>query len=325
MGEAPRTPPLQSGRNVHAGDAAIVTDKLTKRFGSFTALDRLDLEVKRGEVFGFLGPNGAGKSTTLRLLLGLIRPSGGSARIFDTDTRDVRRVHDRLAYVPGDVALWPRLTGAQCLALLGRLHGSIDMDRRDELVERFQLDTSKRARTYSKGNRQKVALVAAFAARADLLLLDEPTSGLDPLMEAEFVRAVREAAARGCTVFLSSHILGEVETLCHRVGILRAGRLIEVGDVSRLRAMHGTELDVDVEGPVPDLSHVPGVSRVEQTPEGIRVQLSGAPAPLLHALAPVRVTGLRSREASLEEIFLGYYDQGTAADGHRDARADHGH
>ncbi|MST34318.1 ATP-binding cassette domain-containing protein [Acidimicrobiaceae bacterium USS-CC1] len=325
MGEATLAPPLRSDLGARDDVPAIATEKLTKRFGSFTALDGLDLEVRQGEVFGFLGPNGAGKSTTLRLLLGLIRPSSGSARILGTDARDVRHVHGRLAYVPGDVALWPRLTGAQCLTLFGRLHGSVDTALRDELVERFQLDTSKRARAYSKGNRQKVALVAAFATRADLILLDEPTSGLDPLMEAEFVRAVRDVASQGRTVFLSSHILGEVETLCHRVGILRAGRLIEVDDVSRLRTMHGTELDVDVDGPPPDVSHVPGVSRVDRTPEGIRVQLSGEPAPLIHALAPVNVTGLRSREASLEEIFLGYYDSDAAVDGHRDGGTGDGH
>ncbi len=309
------------------GDApAIVTEKLTKRFGSFVALDRLDLEVRRGEVFGYLGPNGAGKSTTLRLLLGLIRPSSGRAMMFGTDVRDVRHVHERLAYVPGDVALWPRLTGAQCLAMFGRLHGSVDVKFRDELVERFQLDTSKRARAYSKGNRQKVALVAALATRADLILLDEPTSGLDPLNEAEFVRAVREVSAQGRTVFLSSHILSEVETLCARVGILRQGKLVEVADVGALRAMHGAELDVDLAGPAPDLARVEGVTGVERTPEGIRVQLSGGPGPLLQALAPAKVTGLRSREASLEEIFLGYYGgHGATPDGHPDGEASHGH
>ncbi len=309
----------------HDHGPAIATEKLTKRFGSFTALDRLDLEVRRGEVFGYLGPNGAGKSTTLRLLLGLIRPSGGKARIFGTDVRDVRHVHELIAYVPGDVALWPRLTGAQCLALFGRLHGPVDTKFRDELVERLQLDTSKRARAYSKGNRQKVALVAAFATRADLILLDEPTSGLDPLIEAEFVRLVREVAAEGRTVFLSSHILAEVETLCARVGILRAGKLVEVADVSTLRTMHGTELDVDLDGPAPDLTHVQGVTHVDRTPEGVRVQLSGEPGALLHALEPVTVTGLRSREASLEEIFLGYYGQGGTPDGHPDGGARHGH
>jgi ABC-2 type transport system ATP-binding protein len=305
---------------------AIVTEQLTKRFGSFVALDRLDLEVRRGEVFGYLGPNGAGKSTTLRLLLGLIHPSGGRARIFGTDVRDVRHVHGHLAYVPGDVALWPRLTGAQCLAMLGRLHGSVDVKLRDELVERFQLDTSKRARAYSKGNRQKVALVAALATRADLILLDEPTSGLDPLNEAEFVRSVREVTAQGRTVFLSSHILSEVETLCARVGILRQGKLVEVAEVGALRTMHGTEFDVDLVGPAPDLARVEGVTGVEQTPEGIRVQLSGEPGPLLQALAPAKVTGLRSREASLEEIFLGYYGgHGRTPDGHRDGEVSHDH
>jgi ABC-2 type transport system ATP-binding protein len=221
------------------------------------------------------------------------------------------------------VALWPRLTGAQCLALLGRMHGSVDLKLRDELVERFQLDTSKRARAYSKGNRQKVALIAALATRADLVMLDEPTSGLDPLNEAEFVRSVREVAAQGRTVFLSSHILSEVETLCARVGILRQGRLVEVAAVGALRTMHGTELDIDLAGPAPDLAHIEGVAAVEQTPEGVRVQLSGEPGPLLHALAPAKVTGLRSREASLEEIFLGYY--GGTPDGHRDGEASHDH
>ena len=302
-----------------ASTPAIVTVRLTKRFGSFVALDGLDLEVRRGEVFGYLGPNGAGKSTTLRLLLGLIRPSSGRAAIFGTDVRDVRGVHQRLAYVPGDVALWPRLTGAQCLAMFGRMHGSVDRKLRDELVERFQLDTSKRARAYSKGNRQKVALVAAFATRADLIMLDEPTSGLDPLNEAEFVRVVREIAAQGRTVFLSSHILSEVETLCARVGILRQGKLVEVADVGALRTMHGTELDIDLAEPAPDLARVEGVTRVEPTPEGVRVQLSGEPGPLLQALAPAKVTGLRSREASLEEIFLGYY--GGTPDGRADGEA----
>ncbi|HEX9035256.1 MAG TPA: ABC transporter ATP-binding protein [Streptosporangiaceae bacterium] len=295
-----------------------MTERLTKRFGSLTALDKLDLEVRRGEVFGYLGPNGAGKSTTLRLLLGLIRPSGGRGRIFGVDIADVKKVHRRIAYVPGDVALWPKLTGAQCLAFFGRLHGSADKKFRDELVERFQLDTSKRARAYSKGNRQKVALVAALATHADLLLLDEPTSGLDPLIEAEFVRAVQEVAAQGRTVFLSSHILSEVETLCARVGILRDGKMVEIADVSALRTMHGTELDVDLDGPAPDLSHVRGITSVDRTPEGIRVRLSGEPGPLLQALAPAPVTGLRSREASLEEIFLGYYSDGGTPNGHGD-------
>ncbi len=306
-------------------EPAILTKGLTKRFGSFTALDGLDLEVRTGEVFGYLGPNGAGKSTTLRLLLGLIRPSKGSGRIFGADIGNVRKVHPRIAYVPGDVALWPKLTGAQCLTFFGRLHGSADKKFRDELVERFQLDTSKRARAYSKGNRQKVALVAALATRADLLLLDEPTSGLDPLIEAEFVHAIQEVAAQGRTVFLSSHILSEVETLCARVGILRQGKMVEIADVSRLRSMHGTELDVDLDGPAPDLSHVSGITHVDKTPEGIKVQLAGEPGPLLQALAPAPVTGLRSREASLEQIFLGYYGDGGSPDGHGHPDGEPGH
>ncbi len=293
----------------------IVTEQLTKRFGSFTALDRLDLEVRPGEVFGYLGPNGAGKSTTLRLLLGLARPSAGHARIFGTDIGSIREVHKRLAYVPGDVALWPKLTGTECLTLLGRMHGDVDTRKRAELIERFQFDPSKRARAYSKGNRQKVALIAALSTRSDLLLLDEPTSGLDPLIEAEFVRSVREVAEQGRTVFLSSHILSEVETLCARVGILREGKLVEVADVADLRAMHGTELDVDFDGPAPELDRVPGVGAVEATPEGIRVQVAGQPGPLLEALATTHVTALRSREASLEEIFLGYYGTGGDGDG----------
>lgn len=313
---------MASSAPADGGAPPIETEKLTKRFGSFTALDSLDLEIRRGEVFGYLGPNGAGKSTTLRLLLALIRPTSGSARIFGADAADVRRAHPRLAYVPGDVALWPRLTGAQCLSLLGNLHGAVDARLRDELIERFRLDPGKRARAYSKGNRQKVALVAALASRSDLLLLDEPTSGLDPLIEAEFVTTVRDAAAQGRTVFLSSHILAEVERLCARVGILRDGKLVEVADVSHLRAMHGTELDVDIVGRPPDVSQVSGVSRVDRRPEGIRVRLTGEPGPLLRALEPARVVGLRSREASLEEIFLGYYGQG--GDDHADG-GDGGH
>ncbi len=232
-------------------EPAIRTLDLTKRFGSLVALDHLTLDVEQGEVFGFLGPNGAGKSTTLRLLLGFIRATSGSATVMGIDTRDVETCHRHLAYVPGDVSLWPKLTGEECLELLGNLHGDVDTGYRAELVERFSLELDKRSRTYSKGNRQKVALVAAFATRADVLLLDEPTSGLDPLMEQEFRRCVGEAVARGQTVFLSSHILSEVEQLCARVGILRAGTLVEVATIDRLRAMRSTELDIDIDGRAP--------------------------------------------------------------------------
>ena len=278
---------------------AIDCDGLTKRFGELTALDGLTLEVPRGQVFGFLGPNGAGKSTTLRLLLGLIRPT--------VDVGDRRGAHRPLAYVPGDVSLWPKLTGAECLDLFARLRGGVDETYRTELIERFQLDLDRRSRTYSKGNRQKVALVAAFATRAEVLLLDEPTSGLDPLMEQQFQRCVREATERGQTVFLSSHILSEVEDLCSRVGILRRGQLVEVSEIEQLRTMHSTELEVDFNGPPPDLSGVEGVTGIEPTPEGLRLRLAGPPRAVLAALAATDVVAVRTREASLEEIFLAYY------------------
>ena len=220
---------------------AIRTDGLTKHFGPTIALDHLDLTVHQGEIFGFLGPNGAGKSTTIRLLLGLLRPTAGSATVMGVPTTDVERSHRHLAYVPGDVALWPQLTGAETLTLLGNLSGGVDTAFRDELVERLRLDPSKRVRSYSKGNRQKIALVAAFMTHPDVLLLDEPTAGLDPLMEEEFQLLAREASARGQTVFLSSHILDEVEDLCHRVAILRAGRLVEVAALEDLKRLSTTQ------------------------------------------------------------------------------------
>ena len=286
---------------------------LTKRFGTLVALDDLTLDVADGEVFGFLGPNGAGKSTTLRLLLGFIRATAGTAEIKGIDTRDVEACHRHLAYVPGDVSLWPKLTGEECLELLGNLHGDVDVQYRAELVKRFDLELDKRARTYSKGNRQKVALVAAFATRADVLLLDEPTSGLDPLMEQEFRRCVTEAADRGQTVFLSSHILSEVEHLCARVGILRAGVLVEVASIDRLRAMRSTELEIDIDGAPPDLEGVDGVAQASRTPTGIKVTLNGPPGPVLKAIDGLPITAVRSQEASLEEIFLTYYGDGDRA------------
>jgi ABC-2 type transport system ATP-binding protein len=286
---------------------------LTKRFGTLVALDDLTLDVADGEVFGFLGPNGAGKSTTLRLLLGFIRATAGTAEIKGIDTRDVEACHRHLAYVPGDVSLWPKLTGEECLELLGNLHGDVDVHYRAELVKRFDLELDKRARTYSKGNRQKVALIAAFATRADVLLLDEPTSGLDPLMEHEFRRCVTEASDRGQTVFLSSHILSEVEQLCVRVGILRSGTLVEVASIDRLRALRSTELEIDIDGPAPDLEGVDGVAQVSKTPTGIKVTLNGPPGPVLKAIDSLPLTAVRSQEASLEEIFLTYYGDGDRA------------
>jgi ABC-2 type transport system ATP-binding protein len=288
---------------------AIRADGLTKHFGSVVALDGLDLTVEQGEIFGFLGPNGAGKSTTIRLLLGLLHATSGSAAIMGIPTTDVERSHRHLAHVPGDVALWPQLTGAETLALLGNLSGRVDVPFRDELAERFKLDLSKRARSYSKGNRQKVALVAAFMTRPDVLLLDEPTAGLDPLMEAEFQVLAREASQRGQTVFLSSHILDEVEDLCHRVAILRTGRLVEVAALEDLRSLSTTELEATFDGTLPDLGGVPGVTHVQCQDHTVRVTVTGSPAPALRVLADAGVTKLRSHEPSLEEIFLTFYEE----------------
>lgn len=289
---------------------AIHTDRLTKRYRRLVALDALDLTVGAGEVFGFLGPNGAGKSTTIRLLLGLARPTSGRARVFGVDAADVVAAHRHIAYVPADVALWPALTGAETLELLGRVGPGVDRAYRDELVQRFALDPSRPGRTYSTGNRQKVALVAAFATRAPLLVLDEPTSGLDPLMERQFRRAVLEARDRGQTVFLSSHLLSEVEAVCDRVGILRAGRLVEVAGLSDLRRLHRTEVEVTCTGRRPDLLGVDGVSAVEATgPNSVRFAITGPPGAALRELAAVDVASLVVREPTLEEIFLDYYGE----------------
>jgi ABC-2 type transport system ATP-binding protein len=303
-------------------DAVIRTERLTKRFGRVTALEGLDLEVPRGEVFGFLGPNGAGKSTTIRLLLNLIRPTSGQAWIMGVPVGDVRAAHRRLGYVPGDVSLWPQLTGMEILTYLGRLSGRVDTAYRDELIERLRLDPGLRARSYSKGNRQKVALVAAFMTRPDVLLLDEPTAGLDPLMEAEFQALTREAAAQGQTVFLSSHILDEVEDVCERVAILRDGRLVEVATLADLRGLGSTVYDAAFDGPAPDLSAVPGVTSVEPLADGVRVTVSGSPVPLLERLTGAGLTRLRSHEPSLEEIFMAYYETPAAREAGPAARLD---
>ena len=289
---------------------AVRTEGLSKRFGRVVAVDDLTLDVAAGEVFGFLGPNGAGKSTTIRLLLGLLGPTAGRAAVFGVDAADVRRAHRHLAYVPADVALWPSLTGAEILELLANTGPGTDLDYRDELVRRLDLDLDRPARTYSSGNRQKVALVAAFATRAPLLVLDEPTSGLDPLMEREFRGCVAEARDRGQTVFLSSHLLGEVEALCDRVGILRAGKLVEVAGIAELRRLRRTEVEVAFAGVPPDLAAVPGLSGVQEVgPSRLRFTLAGSPAPALRALAAAEVTALEVREPTLEEIFLDYYGQ----------------
>jgi ABC-2 type transport system ATP-binding protein len=294
------------------GTSALRAENLTKRYGRTLALDGLDLTVGAGEVFGFLGPNGAGKSTTIRLLLGMARPTTGRAWVFDVDAADVAAAHRLVAYVPADVALWPQLTGAEILDLLGNTGPGLDRRYRDELVDLFDLDASKPARSYSTGNRQKVALVAAFATRAPVLVLDEPTSGLDPLMELQFRRATAQARDNGQTLFLSSHQLAEVEAVCDRVGILRAGRLIEVASMPGLRRLHRTEVAVSFTGTVPDLAAVTGVDAVEVTgASSLRFTLTGPPGPALRALAAADVVTLAMREPTLEEIFLDFYGDGT--------------
>jgi ABC-2 type transport system ATP-binding protein len=290
--------------------AIIRTDGLTKRYGHMTALDALDLQIEPGEVFGYLGPNGAGKSTTIALLLGLIRPSSGRARIFDLDAwADAPAIHRRLAYVPSEANLWPGLTGAEALQYLGNLHGSVDEAYREELLARYELAPDKKIRAYSHGNRHKILLIAAFASRAELLLLDEPTTGLDPLMEQVFRQCVREARDRGQTVFLSSHILSEVDALCDRVAMLRAGRIIETGRLDVLRGLASVRVHAQLEGMAPDVSALPGVANVVVDGQSLECDVTGSMQPLLHTLTPVGIVRLTTREPSLEELFVSHYGQ----------------
>jgi ABC-2 type transport system ATP-binding protein len=294
-------------------DIAIEVNQLVKDYGRHRALHGLDLEVPRGEVYGFLGPNGAGKTTTLRILLDLLRPTSGRVTVLGLDAqRDAIALHRRVAYVPGDVALWPQLTGGQAIDVLLALHGGGDPKRKESLIAEFRLDPTVRGRAYSKGNRQKVALVAALAADADVLVLDEPTSGLDPLMEAVFRRHLVQARDDGRTVLLSSHILGEVESVCDRVGIIRDGRLVEHGTLDELR--HLSEYTVEAQvAERPALDRLPGVGELSVTAKdgGFQVRCRVEPdamAPLLAALARAGVRTLVSRPPSLEELFLRYYD-----------------
>ncbi|MGP4101320.1 ABC transporter ATP-binding protein [Nonomuraea sp. KM90] len=293
---------------------AITVSGLTKSFGRTRALDGLDLTVRAGEVHGFLGPNGAGKSTTVRVLLGLVRADAGSARLLGGDPwTQASELHGRLAYVPGDVTLWPDLSGGEAIDLLGRLRGGLDRRRRAELLERFDLDPRKKGRAYSKGNRQKVALVAALASDVELLILDEPTSGLDPLMEEVFRDCVREERRRGDrTVLLSSHILAEVEALCDRVTIIRDGRTVETGTLAELRHLTRTSIEAELAAPVPAarLADLPGVH--DLSADGGRVRFTvdtAALDPVLRRLADAGVRGLVSRPPTLEELFLRHYER----------------
>ncbi|MEV4282882.1 ABC transporter ATP-binding protein [Actinoplanes xinjiangensis] len=295
---------------------AIDVEGLIKRFGAVTALDGLDLRVATGEVHGFLGPNGAGKTTTIRVLLGLMRADGGTARLLDGDPwADATALHRRLAYVPGDVTFWPSLTGGEVIDLLGRLRGGVDRKRRDDLVERFELDPRKKGRAYSKGNRQKVALVAALASDVELLILDEPTSGLDPLMEEVFREVILEEKRRGDrTVLLSSHILSEVEALCDRLTIIRAGRVVETGTLADLRHLTRTTIRAELTGPVNGLAAIAGVH--DLTAEDGRVAFdvdAEALEPALKSLVEAGVRSLVSQPPSLEELFLRHYTRDTEA------------
>jgi ABC-2 type transport system ATP-binding protein len=287
--------------------AAISTEGLVKTYGRTYALDGLDLMVRTGEVHGFLGPNGAGKTTTIRILLGMTRADEGTARILDGDPwSDATDLHRRLAYVPGDVTLWPNLSGGEAIDLLGRMRGGIDKVRKAELLERFDLDPRKKARAYSKGNRQKVALVAAFASDVELLLLDEPTSGLDPLMEEVFREVVQET---GRTVLLSSHILSEVEALCDRVTIIRAGRAVESGTLSELRHLTRTSIQVELVGPMNGLAQLTGVHDLKETDGRVQFDVDTDELnPVLRRLTEIGVRSLVSQPPSLEELFLRLYE-----------------
>ena len=294
--------------------AAVEVGGLVKAFGRRRALDGLDLTVREGEVHGFLGPNGAGKSTTIRVLLGMLRADAGEARVLGADPwRDAVALHHHLAYVPGEVDLWPNLTGGEAIDLLGRLRGGLDPRRRADLVERFELDPTVRVRAYSKGNRQKVALVAALAADVRLLVLDEPTSGLDPLMEAEFQRCIREAAGDGRTVLLSSHILAEVEALCERVTIIRAGRAVRSGTLDELRGLTRTAVVVSLRDPdaaLAALQGAPGVHDPARVDGHVRLDVDAEALDGVLALLPrFGVRGVTAHPPTLEDLFLREYGE----------------
>jgi ABC-2 type transport system ATP-binding protein len=286
------------------------TVNMSKKFGKLTALDSIDLKVNEGEVFGYIGPNGAGKTTTIRVLLGILKATGGSAKVFGLDAwRDAVEIHKRIAYVPGDVNLWPNLTGGEVIDLFVRLRGKHDKERREMLLKMFDLDPSKKCRTYSKGNRQKVALVAALASDADLFILDEPTSGLDPLMEQVFQECVMDLKNKGKGIFLSSHILSEVERLCDRVGIIREGRLVETGTLSELRHLTRVTMTVETERPIDGLESITGVHGVRKQQNGVSFQVDSQEiGSVVSNISKFGVTKLESTPPTLEDLFMRHYN-----------------
>lgn len=301
--------PLSGG-----ADLSIDVRQLLKKFGHTVALNGVDLQVRPGEIHGFLGPNGAGKTTTLRLLLGLLRSDGGTMRVLGMDPwSDVAALHRRLAYVPGDVALWPNLTGGEVIHMLGRLRGGVDQSRVDELVEQFDLDPTKKARSYSKGNRQKVALIAALASDVELYLLDEPTSGLDPLKEAEFRDCVRDLRDRGAAVLLSSHILSEAEALSDRVSIIRQGVIVETGTLQEMRHLSRTSVKAHLQHVPTGVGAVAGVHDLEVAGSDVTAQVDAAAmSEFMSVLSAAGIVELVSEPPTLEQVFLGHYQDGAA-------------
>lgn len=283
---------------------------LTKKFGAFTALDGVNLEIEDGEVCGFIGPNGAGKTTTIRVLLGILQATSGQARMFGKDVwSDAVELHKRLAYVPGDVSLWSNLTGGEVIDLFVNLHGTANRAKRDALLERYDLDPTKKCRTYSKGNRQKVALVAAFASNADFFILDEPTSGLDPLMEKTFQEDVMALKNAGKSILLSSHILTEVEKLCDRVSIIRQGKVIETGTLEELRHLTRNNMYIEAKQPIVGLENQEGVFELQKKDNGVSFQIdSHKLGDVVSYISKYEVTKLESTPPTLEDLFMRHYD-----------------
>lgn len=284
-------------------------NQVTKKFGSFTALDGIDLEVGQGEIYGFIGPNGAGKTTTIRILLGILQATSGTATIFGQDAwRDAVEIHKRIAYVPGEVNLWSNLTGGEVIDLFVKLRGANGTSRREELIQRFDLDPTKKCGTYSKGNRQKVALIAAFASDADLYILDEPTSGLDPLMEQIFQECVREVKAAGKSVLLSSHILSEVEKLCDKVSIIRQGKIIESGTLQELRHLTRTRVQVETARPIPNLAELEGIHDLNNVERSVIFHVdTDKLGQVIKEISEYEILSLESTPPTLEDLFIHHY------------------